>query len=274
MCALLVLQQLAILLRPSVLQTPVPRHRAAAFLASGEPAANGATMLSNAETSAMLSELQLTADAPLSVPPRGVFCTRSLDLTKIKCIGYDMDYTLIDYKMEVWEARAYHYSKEELRAKGFPVSGLKFKPELVCRGLIIDTERGSPPRPDRRDTPARMGTRSLSVVRRQPPQGGSLRVRAPRDARHSHALACRDVRGVRALQHGAAIPRAPTVVERRACLSSHLPSPGGCRPSLRPLVLPQHALLRERGVRVPGLAGTKHTSTTNHGSAIGACTCS
>ena len=151
MCALLVLQQLAILLRPSVLQTPVPRHRAAAFLASGEPAANGATMLSNAETSAMLSELQLTADAPLSVPPRGVFCTRSLDLTKIKCIGYDMDYTLIDYKMEVWEARAYHYSKEELRAKGFPVSGLKFKPELVCRGLIIDTERGSPPRPDRRD---------------------------------------------------------------------------------------------------------------------------
>eukprot|EP00965_Chrysotila_dentata_P260083 6213777-Pleurochrysis_carterae.AAC.1 len=38
---------------------------------------------------------------PSSVPPRGVFCTSSLDLTKIKCIGYDMDYTLIDYKMEV-----------------------------------------------------------------------------------------------------------------------------------------------------------------------------
>ena len=89
--------------------------------------------------------------APLFTPPRGVFCTRSLDLKDIKCIGYDMDYTLIDYKMEVWEARAYHYSKEELRAKGFPVSGLKFKPELVCRGLIIDTERGSPPWPDRRD---------------------------------------------------------------------------------------------------------------------------
>mmetsp|Transcript_33191 Transcript_33191/g.109724 ORF Transcript_33191/g.109724 Transcript_33191/m.109724 type:complete len:590 (-) Transcript_33191:120-1889(-) len=164
MCALLVLQQLAILLRPSVLQTPVPRHRAAAFLASREPAANGATMLSNAETSAMLSELQLTADAPLSVPPRGVFCTRSLDLTKIKCIGYDMDYTLIDYKMEVWEARAYHYSKEELRAKGFPVSGLKFKPELVCRGLIIDTERGNLLKVDRFGYVRRAmhGTRMLS----------------------------------------------------------------------------------------------------------------
>ena len=38
---------------------------------------------------------------PASVPPRGVFCTRSLDMSAIKCIGYDMDYTLIDYKMEV-----------------------------------------------------------------------------------------------------------------------------------------------------------------------------
>ena len=78
-----------------------------------------------------------------TVSPRGVFCTRSLDMEAIKCIGYDMDYTLIDYQMEVWEERAYHYSKEHLRSKGFPVSGLSFNPELVCRGIIIDKELGN-----------------------------------------------------------------------------------------------------------------------------------
>ena len=95
------------------------------------------------ETTAMLNDLQLNARTPLDTPPRGVFCTRSLDLKDIKCIGYDMDYTLIDYKMEVWEERAYHYSKEELEAKGFPVRGLVFNPELVFRGLIVDKENGN-----------------------------------------------------------------------------------------------------------------------------------
>ena len=53
------------------------------------------------------------------------------------------DYTLIDYKMELWEERAYYYSKELLRSKGFPVSGLTFDPELVTRGLIVDKLRGN-----------------------------------------------------------------------------------------------------------------------------------
>ena len=100
-------------------------------------------MLSEEETTQVLGELQLQSSMSLSIPPRGVFCTRTLDMKKIKCIGYDMDYTLIDYKMEVWEERAYHYSKEELRSKGFPVSGLEFNPELACRGLIIDKELGN-----------------------------------------------------------------------------------------------------------------------------------
>ena len=91
----------------------------------------------------MLNDLELNARTPLETPPRGVFCTRSLDLKDIKCIGYDMDYTLIDYKMEVWEERAYHYSLKELQRKGFPVRGLVFNPELVFRGLIIDKDNGN-----------------------------------------------------------------------------------------------------------------------------------
>jgi len=116
------------------------------------------------ETTAMLNDLQLNARTPLDTPPRGVFCTRSLDLKDIKCIGYDMDYTLIDYKMEVWEERAYHYSKEELQAKGFPVRGLQFNPELVCRGLIVDKENGNVLKVDRFGYVRRAmhGTRMLS----------------------------------------------------------------------------------------------------------------
>ena len=76
-----------------------------------------------------------TNESPASLPQRGVFCTRELDLRGIKGIGYDMDYTLIDYKMVLLEERVYHYSKEYLLSKGFPVSGLCFEPELVVRGL-------------------------------------------------------------------------------------------------------------------------------------------
>ena len=121
-------------------------------------------MLNPDETTAMLNDLQLNARTPLDTPPRGVFCTRSLDLKDIKCIGYDMDYTLIDYKMEVWEERAYHYSKEELQAKGFPVRGLEFNAELVCRGLIIDKENGNVLKVDRFGYVRRAmhGTRMLS----------------------------------------------------------------------------------------------------------------
>ena len=99
--------------------------------------------LSSAATETLLDKLQLQAKRTQSPPTRGVFCARSLDLRDIKVVGYDMDYTLVDYKMVLWEERAYHYSKEHLRGKGFPVSGLKFNPELVCRGLIIDRELGN-----------------------------------------------------------------------------------------------------------------------------------
>eukprot|EP00967_Tisochrysis_lutea_P065732 scaffold85535_cov37-Tisochrysis_lutea.AAC.2 len=51
--------------------------------------------------------------------------------------------------MEKWEERAYHYCKEHLRSKGFPVSGLHLDPELVCRGIIVDTEQGNLLKADR-----------------------------------------------------------------------------------------------------------------------------
>lgn len=82
----------------------------------------------------------------LSVPPpkqRGIFCNRTLNLRSIKAIGYDMDYTLIHYRVEAWERRAYEHLRHQLEREGWPVGDLTFEPDLVIRGLILDTELGN-----------------------------------------------------------------------------------------------------------------------------------
>jgi len=72
-----------------------------------------------------------------------------VDLGEIKVIGYDLDYTLVHYNVETWEGAVYESSKLLLSQKGFDVEGLKFDPELVCRGLIIDTHLGNAVKVDR-----------------------------------------------------------------------------------------------------------------------------
>jgi len=81
----------------------------------------------------------------LAAPPpeRGLFCNRTLNMRAIKAIGYDMDYTLVHYRVEAWERRAYEHIRERLVAQGWPVGHLEFLPELAIRGLIIDTEKGN-----------------------------------------------------------------------------------------------------------------------------------
>lgn len=78
-------------------------------------------------------------------PPRerGIFCNRTMNMRSIKAIGYDMDYTLIHYRTEEWERLAYEHLRTRLLARGYPVEELSFDPELVIRGLIIDTELGN-----------------------------------------------------------------------------------------------------------------------------------
>jgi HAD superfamily 5'-nucleotidase-like hydrolase len=74
---------------------------------------------------------------------RGIFCNRTLNLRSIRAIGYDMDYTLIHYRVDEWERRAYHHLKQKLLERGWPVDGLEFDPTFVTRGLIIDTRLGN-----------------------------------------------------------------------------------------------------------------------------------
>ncbi|MEZ4460473.1 MAG: HAD-IG family 5'-nucleotidase [bacterium] len=74
---------------------------------------------------------------------RRVFCNRTLNLRSIQAIGYDMDYTLVHYEVAEWEGRAWEHIRQALVNLGWPVESLVFDPELVTRGLVIDTELGN-----------------------------------------------------------------------------------------------------------------------------------
>ena len=74
---------------------------------------------------------------------RGVFCNRTLNFRALRAIGYDMDYTLVDYHPAVFERRVYKYTQERFLSQGWPVGDLAFDPGMVARGLVIDTELGN-----------------------------------------------------------------------------------------------------------------------------------
>ena len=81
---------------------------------------------------------------PLSPSPeRGVFCNRTLNLRSIRAIGYDMDYTLIHYRVDAWESRAYEHARTRMLERKWPVQDLTFDPVSVSQGLTIDLELGN-----------------------------------------------------------------------------------------------------------------------------------
>jgi 5'-nucleotidase len=94
----------------------------------------------------------------------GVYCNRTLNLRSIRAIGYDMDYTLVDYHVEAWERRAYERTRDKLSALGWPVGDLAYDPQAVIRGLVIDVEKGNIVKANRHGfvTRAVHGTRELT----------------------------------------------------------------------------------------------------------------
>jgi HAD superfamily 5'-nucleotidase-like hydrolase len=83
-------------------------------------------------------------DAAPSIPrQRELYANRTLNLRKIRAIGYDMDYTLVHYDVAVWERRAYEYLRDRLLGDGWPVAGLDFDPAFAVRGLVIDSQLGN-----------------------------------------------------------------------------------------------------------------------------------
>ncbi len=75
-----------------------------------------------------------------------VFVDRNLRLTKIRAIGFDLDHTLAHYDPVPVEELAFDLTKRKLvEERGYPaeILDLKYDPQFVIRGLVVDKKRGN-----------------------------------------------------------------------------------------------------------------------------------
>ncbi|KAK7166195.1 hypothetical protein R3I93_006082 [Phoxinus phoxinus] len=74
-----------------------------------------------------------------------VFVNRSLAMEKIKCFGFDMDYTLAVYKSPEYESLGFDLTVERLVSIGYPqeLLGFVYDPTFPTRGLVFDTMYGN-----------------------------------------------------------------------------------------------------------------------------------
>lgn len=74
-----------------------------------------------------------------------IFVNRSLHLENIKFYGFDMDYTLAEYKSPQYEQLGFNLVKERLVEMGYPKEMLQFEydPSFPVRGLWFDTQYGN-----------------------------------------------------------------------------------------------------------------------------------
>lgn len=74
-----------------------------------------------------------------------IFVNRSLSLEKIKFFGFDMDYTIAEYKSPEFEALAYRLASKKLVSMGYPkeIGETTYDPSFPIRGLWFDTLYGN-----------------------------------------------------------------------------------------------------------------------------------
>ncbi len=88
----------------------------------------------------------LGTDDPDFAPERAVYTNRDLDLSGIKVVGFDMDYTLAIYNKAPMEQLQYDLTVERLITNmGYPkdIKALKYDPESTIRGLVVDKRTGN-----------------------------------------------------------------------------------------------------------------------------------
>ncbi len=76
-------------------------------------------------------------------PERGVFVNRTLNMRTVEAVGYDMDYTLIHYKVDEWETAAFEEARSVLANRQWPVADLQFDPDQFTIGLVFDLKLGN-----------------------------------------------------------------------------------------------------------------------------------
>lgn len=74
-----------------------------------------------------------------------MYVNRSLNMERIKAIGFDMDHTLLMYNRETFESLAFRETLKKFIEAGYPeeLAELEFKPSFLIRGLLVDMDRGN-----------------------------------------------------------------------------------------------------------------------------------
>jgi 5'-nucleotidase len=74
-----------------------------------------------------------------------MYVNRSLNMDRIKAIGFDMDHTLVMYNREAFETLAFRETLKKFIEAGYPeeLGDLNFKPNFLIRGLLVDMDRGN-----------------------------------------------------------------------------------------------------------------------------------
>ncbi|MEZ4459821.1 MAG: HAD-IG family 5'-nucleotidase [bacterium] len=77
---------------------------------------------------------------------RQIYCNRDLNLEKVDCVGFDMDYTLAPYHQDALDALSVKLTLERLvKERGYSpdILGIEPVPDFAIRGLVIDTWKGN-----------------------------------------------------------------------------------------------------------------------------------
>lgn len=75
-----------------------------------------------------------------------VFCNRTLNLKKVKYVGFDMDHTLVRYHTNEFEKLTHDVVVEKLiNDKSYPeeIKNIPFEFDRIIRGLVIDQKNGN-----------------------------------------------------------------------------------------------------------------------------------
>jgi len=75
-----------------------------------------------------------------------VYVNRTINMKKIKAVGFDMDYTIVGYNTYEFEKVTHHeVLKKLVSLKGYPqkITELEFDDERSIQGLVIDKKRGN-----------------------------------------------------------------------------------------------------------------------------------
>ncbi|XP_043491096.1 cytosolic purine 5'-nucleotidase isoform X1 [Polistes fuscatus] len=98
-----------------------------------------------ADTSDRVESLGTNSKMARKIAANRIFVNRSLHLENIKFYGFDMDYTLAEYKSPQYEQLGFNLLKDRLVSLGYPreIKAFEYDPSFPVRGLWFDTLYGN-----------------------------------------------------------------------------------------------------------------------------------